>query len=58
MKSVTSTMHTTVEQERLFASQYQMALQAQISEAQARVKVSTHTQSHCIGTSNTLLCCG
>ncbi|XP_053499109.1 coiled-coil domain-containing protein 30 isoform X1 [Ictalurus furcatus] len=38
VKSVTSTMHTTVEQERLFASQYQMALQAQISEAQARVK--------------------
>ncbi|XP_034167649.2 coiled-coil domain-containing protein 30 isoform X5 [Pangasianodon hypophthalmus] len=37
-KSEMSKLHTTLEQERLLASQHQLALQAQISEAQARVK--------------------
>lgn len=42
VKSEMSKLHTTLEQERLLASQHQLALQAQMSEAQARVKVNTH----------------
>ncbi|XP_060750249.1 coiled-coil domain-containing protein 30 isoform X2 [Tachysurus vachellii] len=38
VKSEMSKLHTTLEQDRLLVSQHQLALQAQISEAQARVK--------------------
>ncbi|XP_060794196.1 coiled-coil domain-containing protein 30 isoform X6 [Neoarius graeffei] len=38
VKSEMSKLHTTLEQERLLASQHQLALQAQINEAQTRVK--------------------
>ncbi|XP_058265577.1 coiled-coil domain-containing protein 30 isoform X2 [Hemibagrus wyckioides] len=38
VKSEMSKLHTTLEQERLLAGQHQLALQAQMSEAQARVK--------------------
>ncbi|GAA6103893.1 coiled-coil domain-containing protein 30 isoform X4 [Tachysurus ichikawai] len=38
VKSEMSKLHTTLEQDRLWVSQHQLALQAQISEAQARVK--------------------
>lgn len=42
VKSEMSKLHSTLEQERLWASQHQLALQAQLNEAQARVKVNTH----------------
>lgn len=58
VKSEMSKLHTTLEQEKLLASQHQLTLQAQISEAQARVKVNTQPQSHCTGRRNTFLCCG
>ncbi|XP_047662751.1 coiled-coil domain-containing protein 30 isoform X2 [Tachysurus fulvidraco] len=38
VKPEMSKLHTTLEQDRLLVSQHQLALQAQISEAQARVK--------------------
>lgn len=43
-------LNTTLEQDSLLAVQHQLALQAQISEAQARVKVNTYLRSHYTGT--------
>ncbi|TRY96628.1 hypothetical protein DNTS_024254 [Danionella cerebrum] len=46
VKSEVSKLNSTLEEERQLASQHQLALQAQISEAQARVKVSTSLRTH------------
>lgn len=46
MKSEMSKLQGTLEQERLLASQHQLALQAQLNEAQARVKVNTPSHTN------------
>ena len=50
VRSEMSKLHATLEEERQLATQHQLALQAQISEAQARAKVShaIHTQAHTV----------
>lgn len=49
LKLEMSGLHSTLEEERELASQHQLALQAQISEAHARSKVRNtqkHTHTH------------